>query len=168
MVAPFHAQRAAESDASVRLRVRSHVPGRRRDRAQAEEAGIQKAKPGIGLVPQESAYGPSSQEVRPMNRLRRTSQVHATLPAPRPEGPRCGRSCASGLGCGTGGAHVRRVYVPEPPWCACLRVWRHPPSTTPQNGTEAFCDVAVVPIFSWILAAPGDIVSSVAGYQFCH
>jgi hypothetical protein len=40
-----HAQGATEPDASVRLRVRSHVPGRKRDRAQAEEAGIQKAKP---------------------------------------------------------------------------------------------------------------------------
>jgi hypothetical protein len=47
MVALFHAQRAAESDASVRLRVRSHVPGIRRDRAQAEDAGCKKAKPQI-------------------------------------------------------------------------------------------------------------------------
>jgi hypothetical protein len=45
MVGLFHAQGAAESDTSVRLRVRSHVPGMRRDRAQAEEAGIKKAKP---------------------------------------------------------------------------------------------------------------------------
>ena len=51
---PFHVQGAAESDASVCLWVRSHVPGRRRDRAQAEEAGIKKAKPSIGLLPQES------------------------------------------------------------------------------------------------------------------
>ena len=43
----FQAQGAAESDASVRLRVRSHVPGRRADRAQAEEAGIRKAKPPV-------------------------------------------------------------------------------------------------------------------------
>ena len=42
MVELFHAQRAAESDASVRLRVRSHVPGMRRHRAQADEAGIKK------------------------------------------------------------------------------------------------------------------------------
>ena len=48
MVGPFQARGAAESDASVRLRVRSHVPGRRRDRAQADEAGIRKAKPQIG------------------------------------------------------------------------------------------------------------------------
>ena len=47
MVGLFHAQGAAESDASVRLRVRSHVPGTRRDRAQADEAGIRKAKPQI-------------------------------------------------------------------------------------------------------------------------
>jgi hypothetical protein len=45
MWGPFHAQGAAESDESVRLRVRSHVPGTRRNRAQAEEAGIKKAKP---------------------------------------------------------------------------------------------------------------------------
>ncbi len=44
MVGLLHAQGAAESDASVRLRGRSHVPGRKRDRAQAEEAGIKKAK----------------------------------------------------------------------------------------------------------------------------
>jgi hypothetical protein len=43
----FHAECAAESDASVRLRVRSHVPGTRRDRAPADEAGIRKAKPPI-------------------------------------------------------------------------------------------------------------------------
>jgi hypothetical protein len=47
MVGPFHAQGAAESDASVRLRGRSHVPGTRRDRAPADEAGIRKAKPQI-------------------------------------------------------------------------------------------------------------------------
>ncbi len=45
MVGRFQAQGAAESDASVRLRVRSHVPGMIRDRAQADEAGIRKAKP---------------------------------------------------------------------------------------------------------------------------
>jgi hypothetical protein len=47
MVGLFHAQGAAESDASVRLRVRSHVPGTRRDRAPADEAGIRKAQPPI-------------------------------------------------------------------------------------------------------------------------
>ena len=45
MGGPFHAPGAAESDASVRLGGRSHVPGTRRDRAQADEAGIKKAKP---------------------------------------------------------------------------------------------------------------------------
>ncbi len=53
MWGPFHARGAAEADASVRLAVgannhspvRSHVPGTRRDRAHAEEAGIKKAKP---------------------------------------------------------------------------------------------------------------------------
>jgi len=44
MVGPFHTQGAAESNASVRLWVRSHVPGTRRDRAPAEEAGIKKEK----------------------------------------------------------------------------------------------------------------------------
>jgi hypothetical protein len=44
MVESFQAQGAAESDASVRLAVRSHVPGTRRDRAQADEAGNKKAK----------------------------------------------------------------------------------------------------------------------------
>jgi hypothetical protein len=48
---------------------------------QADAAGIKKAKPRIGLLPKESAYGPSSKGVRPMNRLRRTSQGYATLPA---------------------------------------------------------------------------------------
>jgi len=111
MGGPFQAQGAAESDASAairassrsgvclaagtdlhdagsdRLRVRSHVPGTRRDRAQAEEAGIKKAKPQIetpSVEPApapagESAYGPSAKGVRPMNRLRRTSAVAATL-----------------------------------------------------------------------------------------
>ncbi len=42
-----HAQRAAEPDAPVRLRVRSHVPGTRRDRPPADEAASKKAKPPI-------------------------------------------------------------------------------------------------------------------------
>jgi len=46
-VGPLQAQGAAESDASVRLGVRSRVPGTRRDRAQAEGAGIKKAEPPI-------------------------------------------------------------------------------------------------------------------------
>ncbi len=107
MVGPFQAQGAAESDASVRLGVRSHVPGRTGNRAQAEEAGIWKAKLKVGLLPKESAYGPSSAEVRPMNRLRRTPEVDATW-----------------LGGGSGGGNVRSVYASEPPLWACLRVWR--------------------------------------------
>jgi hypothetical protein len=98
ILAPFHAQGAAESGASVRLGVRSYVPGKKRDRAQADEAGIRKAEPQIRLFPKESAHGPSAKGVRPMNRLRRTSQVHATW-----------------LGCWTGGGYVRSVYAPEPP-----------------------------------------------------
>ncbi len=47
MWGPFHVQGAAESDASVRLCVRSHVPGTRRDRAQADEERIQK---GLAVV----------------------------------------------------------------------------------------------------------------------
>jgi hypothetical protein len=94
MWGPFHAQGTAESDASVRLRVRSHVPGIERDRAQAEEAGIRKAKPPIetpSVEPApapagESADGPSSQRVRPMNRLRRTSKVKATSLGSRTDG----------------------------------------------------------------------------------
>jgi hypothetical protein len=50
------------------------------------------------LFPQESAYGPSSKGVRPMNRLRRTLEVDATL-----------------SGCWTGGGYLRTVYAPEPP-----------------------------------------------------
>jgi len=61
----------------------------------------------MGLFPKESAYGPSSKGVRPMNRLRRTSEVDVTL-----------------LRCWTGGGYVRSVYAPEPPLCACLRVGR--------------------------------------------
>jgi hypothetical protein len=130
MVGLFHAQGTAESDAAdaarVRSRsgvwlaagmaihlgvsdrpsVRSHVPGTRRDRAQAEEAGIRKAKPQIetpSVEPApapagESADGPSSKGIRPMNRLRRTPEVDATL-----------------LGCWTRGGYARRVYAPEPP-----------------------------------------------------
>jgi hypothetical protein len=46
----------------------------------------------------ESADGPSSKGIRPMNRLRRTPEVDATL-----------------LGCWTRGGYARRVYAPEPP-----------------------------------------------------
>jgi hypothetical protein len=49
MLGPLRAQGTAESDASVRPRVRSHVPGMKGDRAQAEEAGIRKAKPQIEI-----------------------------------------------------------------------------------------------------------------------
>ncbi len=65
MVGLFHASGAAESDASVRLGVRSHVPGTRRDRAQADGAGIKKAKLKVRLFPKESAYGPSSRGLGP-------------------------------------------------------------------------------------------------------
>jgi hypothetical protein len=131
MVGPFQTQGAAESDASDvayprsrlgawfattmashfaaldRLWVRSHVPRIRRDRAQAEEAGNEEAKLSIGLFLQESAYGPSSKGVRPMNRLRRTSEGNATW-----------------LGCWTGGGYVPSVYAPEPPLWACPRAGR--------------------------------------------
>jgi hypothetical protein len=107
MVGPFQAQGAAESDASVRLYGRSHVPGTKRDRAQADEARIKKAKPPIETpsaepapaLAGESADGPSAKGVRPMNRLRRTSAVDATW-----------------LGCWTGGGSVRSVHAPEPPF----------------------------------------------------
>jgi hypothetical protein len=81
MVGPFQAQGAAESDASVRLRVRSRVPGMRRDRAQAEEAGNKEAELSIKLLPQESAYGPSSQGGRPMNRNFATARAVRTQTA---------------------------------------------------------------------------------------
>jgi hypothetical protein len=71
MVGPFHPQGAAESDASVRLRVRSHVPGTRRDRAQADEAGIRKAEPRIGLLPQ--SLPPRRRGNPPMGRLQKGS-----------------------------------------------------------------------------------------------
>jgi hypothetical protein len=45
--------------------------------------------------------------VRPMNRLRRTSQVHATR-----------------LGCWTSGGYVRSVIAPDPPLCAGWRARR--------------------------------------------
>jgi hypothetical protein len=64
------AEGAAESDASVRLGVRSHVPGTRRDRAQAEEAGIKKAKPPIETPSAGIRLWAVSQRVRPMNRRR--------------------------------------------------------------------------------------------------
>jgi hypothetical protein len=47
MLGPFHVQGAAESDAPVRLGVRAHVPGTRRDRAQADEERIKK---GLAVV----------------------------------------------------------------------------------------------------------------------
>ena len=64
MVGPFLAPGAAASDASVRLAVgannhspvRSHVPGTPRDRAPAEEAGIQKAKP-VGCAVHTFSFG---------------------------------------------------------------------------------------------------------------
>jgi hypothetical protein len=101
MWGPILVQGAAESDASAHLGVRSHVPGTRRDRAQAEEAGIGKAKPHRRLVPKESAYGPSSKRVRPMTRFRRTPERDA-------------RS----LGSGSCGQDVRRVYPLDPPSCS--------------------------------------------------
>ncbi len=119
MLGPVPAERAAESDAAVhprraaalravnKISGRACVPGRRRDRAPADEAGIKKAKPSIGLPPQESAYGPSSQGVRPMNRLRRTPELNA-------------RS----MGFWSGGGCVRSVYAPEPPLCICSRAGR--------------------------------------------
>jgi len=115
-------------DASVRLYVRSHVPGTRRDRAQAEEAAVKKleiriskfetnpkdqngrkfeAGPAggasvlaIGVLDFEfvSDFVLRISDSLTLNRLRRTSQVHATL-----------------LGCWTGGRSVHSVYAPEPP-----------------------------------------------------
>jgi len=111
----FHAQGAAESDTSVRLRVGSHVPGRKRDRAQVDEAGIRKAKPPIetpSVEPApapagESADGPSSRRVRPMNRLRRTPEGNATL-----------------LGFWTGGEQVRTSTPLNRLFWVRSRAWR--------------------------------------------
>ncbi len=124
MLGWFQAQGAAESHASVRLCVRSHVPGTRRDRAQAEEAGIKKAKPQIetpsagirlwAVFPRGSAHEPPPENVPS---ARDVARPQARRAAVRP-------GCASGLGCGTGGGYVRSVYTPEPPLCAGLRPWR--------------------------------------------
>jgi hypothetical protein len=137
MLGPFHAQGAAESDAAVRLGVRSHVPGTRRDRAQAEEVAVKKleiriskfetnpkdqngrkleAGPaggasvlGIGVLDFEFVldFVLRISDSLTLNRLRRT-----------PEGN------AMWLGCWTGGEHVRSIHAPEPPLCICSRV-RH-------------------------------------------
>jgi hypothetical protein len=107
MLGLLHAQGAAESDASVRLRVRSHVPGTRRDRAQADEAGSKKAKPPIETPSAGIRRWAVFKRVRLMSRLRRTSEGNATW-----------------LGCWTGGGYVRSVYVPEPPLCICSRAGR--------------------------------------------
>ena len=61
MLGPVPAQGAAESDVSARLRVRSHVPGRKRHRAQAEEAGIKKAKPPVGTP--SAGMGPQTRRI---------------------------------------------------------------------------------------------------------
>jgi hypothetical protein len=107
MSGPVQAQGAAESDASVHLRVRSHVPGRIRDRVQAEEAGIKKAKPQIET--------PSAGI-----RLWAVSQ-RGSAHEPPPENPGSGRDVVGMLD----SRQVRAyIYAPEPPLCACLRVWR--------------------------------------------
>ena len=71
----FHAQGAAESDASVRLGVRSHVPGTRRDRARADGAGIKKAKPPIETPSAEPA--PARRGNPPMGRKGKTGIVES-------------------------------------------------------------------------------------------
>ncbi len=73
MSGPVQAQGAAESDASVRLWARSHVPGTRRDRAPADEAGIKQAKPPVetpsvgirlwAVFQRDSAHEPSPENV---------------------------------------------------------------------------------------------------------
>ena len=92
---PTHREPLSRTRRSVCIR--SHVPGIRRDRAQADEVGIKKTELQMRFLPQESADGPSSQGIRPMNRLWRTSEVDATW-----------------LGDWTGGGYVRGVYAPEP------------------------------------------------------
>jgi hypothetical protein len=121
MVGPFHVQGAAESDASVRLRVRSHVPGTRRDRAPADEAGIRKAKPQIetpsvgirrwAVFKRGSAHEPPPENIA---RERDVARPQARRAAVRP-------GCASGLGSRSEGEHARSIYTPEPPLCTCSR-----------------------------------------------
>jgi hypothetical protein len=111
-----------ESDASVRLRVRSHVPGTRRDRAPVDEAGIRKAEPQIetpsvgvrlwAVFQRGSAHEPPPENV---GRERDVARPQARRAAVRP-------GCASGLGCWTSAGYVRGVYAPEPP----LRVQMSP------------------------------------------
>jgi hypothetical protein len=116
MLGLLHAQGAAESNASVRLRVRSHVPGVRRDRAQAVAERIRKAKPqietpSVGIRRWAVFKRGSAQEPPPENvgRERDVARPQARRAAVRP-------GCASRLGSRSDGEHVRSVYAPEPPW----------------------------------------------------
>jgi hypothetical protein len=82
---------------------------------QAEEAGIRKAKPPVETPSEGIRLWAVFKRVRPMNRLRRTSEGNATLPA-------------APLRVGVGIPERRRarayVYSPEPPLCICSRA-RH-------------------------------------------
>jgi hypothetical protein len=102
MLGPFHVQGAAESDAPVRLGVRAHVPGTRRDRAQADEERIKK---GLAVVetPSEGIrlWAVFKKRVRPMARFRRTPERDARL-----------------LGSWSCGQDVRSVSPLEPPSCS--------------------------------------------------
>ncbi len=107
MWGPVQAQEAAESDAAVRLGVRSHVPGTRRDRARADGAGIKKAKPQIETPSVGIRLGAVFQR----------GSAHE----PPPENVASARAVVGMLDrrrC------VRSVYTPEPPLGAGLRVWR--------------------------------------------
>jgi hypothetical protein len=83
MWGPFRVQGAAESDASVRLGVGSHVPGRRSDRAQADEERIKK---GIAVVETPSeGMGPQTRRIAFGNPIRlwavfKKGPVHGPLP----------------------------------------------------------------------------------------
>ena len=104
MVGPLHAQGAAESDASVCLQGRSHVPGRKRGRAQADEAGIRKAKPPIET---------------PSVGIRRWAVFQKGLThEPPPEN--LGRE-RDVVGIPERQRARAYVYAPEPPLCICSR-----------------------------------------------
>ncbi len=144
MLGLLHVQGAAESDASVRLGVRSHVPGTRRDRAQAEEAALKKLEIRISTTSccpvsfGQFETNPKGQDGRRLEAgpaggasvlvigvldfefvsdlVLRISDF-LTLNRLR----RTSQGNATWLGCWTGGGYVRSVYAPEPLLWACLR-----------------------------------------------
>jgi hypothetical protein len=106
-------QRLRGSQGHARL---GHVTARSAATKQSPPVSLRLAKCSTrARLPKRFGPGTASGECRKWTR---------TLPAPRPEGPLCGRSCASRLRCGTGGRYVRSVCAPEPPVWACSRAGR--------------------------------------------